>query len=339
MLVMLSLTTTLLLPLIALASGRAEAATGFSCEIAEEVYEEALGEAGGRPVFLRVCTSDEGQGHRALALVNWQAPDGQQDVWQTLVDSVVEAPAGAWTPTLQDGLLTLRRPSGGEADPLDQYTIETWRWKDSSYRFDDHTELTTSPWSEGKAKLDAALARGDMDGARAAVAALGTTPNGGITWLDDAIYLDFLKLAEKQARARHRLFDDEGAAAIAWRVLADPPVSSPEPSPRPGELVICKGLAKTCEGVGSFNDLPATAEAANPLAALAFYLAEGDQPEQALALLDPLMLAFPLSGGLEITRGDALWAMDRKDEARAAWRHAVELGATLSRKTARRLGD
>lgn len=315
-------------------------ASSFTCEQAEEVYEEALGETGGRPVFLRVCTSPSGEhAHRALVLINWQAADGDQDVWQTLVDGPAEAPAGAWTPTLADGLLTLRRPSGGPMDPLDQYTIETWTWKDGARRFDDHTKITTSPWAEGKAALDAALEAGDLGRARELVGKLGTTPNGGITWLDDEIYLQFLAVAGDQALRRHRLFDTEGAAAIAYEILANPPLSSPESSPRTGQLVICRELAPTCTGKGSFNDLPASVEVANQLSALAFFLARGDQPEAALSLLDPLLATFPRSGALERTRGDALWALGREDEARASWRRAAELGVALDRRTRRRMGD
>lgn len=330
--------TALLVPLFALTSGRANAAA-FTCDLAEEVYEEALGETSGRPVFLRICTAQDGAAHRALVRVNWQAADGEQDVWQTLVEGSVEAAAGAWTPTLTEGRLTLRRPSGGPMDPLDQYTIESWVWKDGSRRFEDHEKVTTSPWSEGKARLDAALAAGDLDGARAVVATLGTTPNGGITWLDDQIFLDFLAVASAEARARHRRLDAEGAAEIAWRTLADPPVTSPDATPRTGELVICRDLAPSCVGKGSFNDLPATVEVANQLAALAFFLAQGERPEAALALLDPLLAAFPLSGALERTRGDALWAADRQDAARESWRKAQRLGVSLDRKTRRRLGD
>lgn len=310
----------------------------FSCDTAEEVYEESLGELSGRPVFLRICTAPvDGAGQRALARVNWQAADGEADVWQTLVDGPAEAPAGNWTPTLEDGLLTLRRPSGGPADPQDQYTIETWRWREGNRRFEEHTVTVTSPWSLGMAELDRAFEAGDLEAARAVVARVGTTPNGGLTWVDDEIYLRFLAVAHEAALRRHRLWDDEGAAEIAWRVLADPPVTAPRASPNPGELVICRDLAPACAGEGQFVDLPRSVEVANRLAALAFVLAEGGRPEAALSLLDPLLAAFPLSGGLERTRADALWASDRKEEARQSYQKAAALGVTPDRRMKRRM--
>lgn len=332
-------TTLLLVPLVAKAPLRAPQAPRSPCDDAEEVYEDQLGDIDARPVFLRICTTSQGDDtQRALVMINWQAPEGQQDVWQTLLDGAATAPAGIWSPSLQDGTLTLRYPSGRRGDPTDQYTIETWRWQSGSRRFDDHQTVTTSPWSEGKARLDAALSKGDLAAARAEVATLGTTPNGGVTWLDQEIYLDFLKVAEAQAQRRHRLWDEEGAAQIAWDILADPPLSSHLDAPTGGGLVICKGLVASCTGKGNFNELPRAAEVANHLAALAFYLAQGGRPEAALAVLDPLLAAFPLSGDLERTRGDAFWALDRKDEARASWRRAVELGASLPKKTVKRLG-
>lgn len=331
-------TALLLVPLAAKAPLRAPQATRTPCDDAEEVYEDELGEIDARPVFLRICTTPRDDAQHALVMINWQAAEGQEDVWQTLLDGPAGAPAGIWTPSLENGTLTLRYPSGRQGDPADQYTIETWRWQSGTRRFDSHQTVVTSPWSEGKARLDAALAKGDLVAARGEVARLGTTPNGGITWLDAEIYLDFLKVAEDQAQRRHRLWDEEGAAQIAWDILADPPLTSHLDAPEEGGLVICKGLVVSCTGKGSFNELPRTAEVANPLAALAFYLARGGKADAALSLLNPLLTAFPLSGDLERIRGDAYWELDRKDEARASWRHAVELGATLPKKTVKRLG-
>lgn len=319
--------------------GAPAAAASFSCEIAEEVYEESLGELSGRPLHLRVCTAPDGaDAQRTLVLVHWQAPEGEDDVWQTLLDDRALAPAGAYAPTLEDGVLTLRHPSGRREDPADQVTVDTWRWHEANRRFEDHARRITSSWSEGKARLDALLAAGDLAGARAEVAKLGTTPNAGLTWLDDPIYLDFLEVARREALRRHRLLDREGAAALAWEILANPPVTSPDATPKPGQIVICRDLQPTCEGEGTFNDLPAEPAVGNTLASLAFFLARGEDPGAALPLLDQLLSFFPTSGQLEVLRGEVFWELDRRDEAAAAWRRAAELGVTLPNKLRRRAG-
>lgn len=318
----------------------ARAATAFSCDRAEEVYEELLGEVDGQPLHLRVCTSPEGDAQRTLILSHWTAPEGEaSDVWQTLFDGSATPVAGAYTLHLEDGRLTLFYPSGTADDPEGQVTTDTWTWSGERRHFEGMKRLTTSPWAERKASFDAAVASGDAEAARVALQALGATPNGGRTWLDDELYTTYLGVVQAEALRRHRLFDAAGAASLAWTALADPPVTSPEAAPREGQLVICRDLAPTCSGKGSFNDLPADAAHANVLAALAFVIARGEQPERALPLLDVLLAAFPGSGDLYRIRGDAQWEAGREDAARESWRRARDLGVALPRKTARRLGD
>lgn len=321
-------------------SGGARAAAAFSCDRAEEVYEELLGDLDGQPLHLRICTSGEGEAQRTLILSHWTAPEGEaSDVWQTLFDGVAVPVAGAYTPSLDGLTLTLFYASGAPSDPEGQVSTDSWTWSAKSRQFGAPKRLTTSPWAERLARFDQAVARGDAAEADQALRALGATPNGGKTWLDDELYTRFLGVVKDEAVRRHRLFDAEGAAALALSALTDPPITSPEATPRPGQLVICRDLSAACEGVGSFNDLPADGAHANVLAALAFIISRGEAPEKALNLLDGLLTAFPESGDIYRIQGDALWAAARPDEARAAWRRAQGLGVVLSKKTLRRLGD
>ena len=312
----------------------------FSCDTAEEVYEEHLGELDGQPLQLRICTAPDGESQRTLILSHWTAPEGEaSDVWQTLFDGHAPPVAGAYTPNLSGSELTLFYPSGLSGDPDGQVTTDTWTWTEKQRQFGAPRRVTTSPWAERLARFDEAAARGDVAEADAALRALGATPNGGKTWLDDELYTRFLVVVKDEAIRRHRLFDADGAARLALSALTDPPVTSPEERPKPGQLVICRDLSASCSGVGSFNDLPADGAHANLLAALVFIVARGEAPEKALTLLDGLLSAFPESGDIYRIQGDALWASERPDEARAAWRTAQALGVVLSKKTSRRLGD
>ena len=319
-----------------LAGFPAKAGGAFSCEEAEEVYEDTLGTIDDRPVRMRVCTLTAGEDVLVLARVNWEAPADEADVWQTLIDGTGYASAGLYTPTLTEGRLTLAAPSAGPADPVGQTTTWTWRWDSKARSFGAPAVVTTSPWAEGKAAVDAALAQGDLAAARAALATLGTSPNGGLTRYDDALYLQYLEAVEREARARHRRLDREGAAALAYDALANPPLTSPDATPHPGELVLYVGLGSS----GAFNDLPLTADTANRVSALAFYLARGGQPQAALAVLDPILAHFPDSGGLILTRADARWALGQEDAARQDYQRARALlgEAALSRSQRRRAG-
>ena len=317
----------------------ARATPVFSCDSAEEVYEELVGEVSGQPLHLRICTSADGDAQRTLILSHWTAPEGEaQDVWQTLFDGSARPVAGAYTVSLDGPKLTLFYASGSAMDPEGQVTTDTWTWGEERRSFEGPRSLTTSPWAERLATFEAAVKQGDASAADAALRALGATPNGGKTWLDDELYTRFLGVVRDEALRRHRLFDTEGAAALATAALTDPPVTSPDERPREGQLVICRDLAPTCSGRGAFNDLPADAEHANLLAALAFFVARGPQPASALPLLDQLLARFPDTGSLYQIRGDALWTAGRPDEAREAWRAAQARGVELPRKTRRRLG-
>lgn len=314
-------------------------ARALTCAEAEEVYEEDLGDLSGRPVQIRICTAPVGERQRVHVQTRW-IPAGEDDaVIQHLLDDLGPAVAGAFLPSLEGDVLRLSWPSTEALEPLGQTTTAVWRWDERTRRFGAPTLSRTSPWAEGLARVQIALEDGDFAAARSAVSALGTTPNGGKTWEEDTLFLDFLAAANRVARGKARLFDNKGAAAVVADVLLNPPVVAHEQRPSTEGLVLCRGLALRCEQPGSFNDLPATVEVANQLSAAAFYLARGKQPGEAVQLLQTVLGRFGASPDLQLLYADALWAAERREEAAAAYRTYAKMeGAETVRRVRKRSG-
>lgn len=326
--------------LLTLGIAQATAGDAFSCDAAEEVVEENLGELNDRPLRARICSASQaGDLHRVLVRVQWEAPVEEDAVWQTLKDSTGTVPAGAYALVLDGASLTLSYGSGTTLDPQGQLTRDTWRWDPKLRQFTDHQSLTSSAWADGRAAVEAALARGDLPAARAAMATMGATPNGGHDYYDDVFFLEILTATEAQARRLHRLGRAEEAASLVVDLLRDPPVTSPAAEPRAGELVFCRDLAARCAGPGAFNDLPLDMPTANLAAALAFYLERGGQDAAAVHLLEQVLVPYPTSAEVHLSLADALWDLDRPDEARDHYRRYVELrpNVKVSRRVSRRL--
>lgn len=330
-----------LLPLLILTGLPARPAAPFSCDDALEVVDEHLGELNERPLRARVCTSPLADDrHQVLVRVHWEAPLDDEPVWQTLLSGEAAAPAGGYAIMLDGAALSLSYASGSATDPAGQLTRETWRWDPQQRQFVDHQSTTSSAWADGRAAVEKALAEGDLAAARAAMAGMGATPNGGHDWYDDPFFREILIATEASARRIYRLGRAEEAAALVADVLQNPPVTSPASTPRPGELVFCRDLQPTCAGAGAFNDLPLDMDTANLAVALAHYLGRGGQDQAAASLLQQVLVPFPTSADVHLALADALWDLDRHDEARAHYRRFVELrpNEKLSRKQRRRLG-
>lgn len=328
-----------LLLALAAAPNPAAAPRPFTCDDAMEVVDEALGDLNERPLRARICTAPEGDQMRALIRVNWEAPMGEDEVWQTLLDTTTTADAGAYTVVLRGAELTLAWSSGASFDPQDQLTRMTWRWNPGTRQFGELVSVTSSAWADGRAAIDKALSKGDIREASAQIAALGATPNGGRTWFDDELYLSLLRGVEAQGRKLHMLRRDKEAAALVLDVLARPPITAPYATPKADQWVLCGDLSARCEGEGHFNDLPIDTDTANLLVACAFYLERGEQDAAAVSLLSQVLDRFPTSADVHRSMGDALWDLGRLDEARVSYRRYLELrpGATPSKAIKKRL--
>lgn len=319
----------------------APAAAAFSCDDALEQVEEHLGDLDGRPLRARLCTNPAAEGqHQTLLQVHWEAPLTEAEVWQDLRDGLGPAAAGDWVLSLAGPVLTASYPSGVGDNPSDQRTRETWRWDFGARRFGQHTLEARSPWSEGIAAMNAALDRGDLDAARAALAEVGPSPDGGRSSKAEEIYLRFLQVTVDQAMKLHRAWQDPAAAALVSDLLQRAPVSSPTAAPAPDQLALCVDGSRTCEGLGRFIAVPRDAKTGNLLAAAAFALEQGERDAEALPLLDLLLKTWPQSPALYLTRADALWDLGREEEARQEYRRyrAMQPGGEEPKRIRKRLG-
>jgi tetratricopeptide (TPR) repeat protein len=289
------------------------------------IAQGPLGTLAGRRVRYVVKTQFSISDYYETSLgLHWTEPGSSQEKNQLLFEGLGTAAASDYRFTATGDGFTLAYPSGNRFESESQRTDETWRWDSKQGRFVKTGSHTTSPYAQATARIEKALARGDLSAARNELARLGEPPEAGPTPPDALWFTRFLEATHRKATELHKRGELEAAAALVASLIHSPPVHSSLAAPDKKLFILCAGASRRQECGRTFNALPPTPEMAARLDDLAFFLEQGGYDAYAEPLLRQVLQFHPERLPAWLHLADALWDLDETAEAREFYARYLE---------------
>jgi hypothetical protein len=227
-----------------------------------------------------------------------------------------------------------------------------WRWTPGTKRWVKLPDRIVDPYAQGRARLRAALARGDTGTARAMATLLGTSPDGGHTSQGPEIFAELVLGYVRIARQRHRAGQKREAAALVLDLLARPPFTADKGMADGAFYCLPATSHGPCKHPETFNYIAVTAETTAALTEAASFLFEAgpvfeiDPRSMAVSVLQEILSQSPAHAPAHLILADGLWqsrvAADR-ERARQHYRayrdQRTSAGQSVPARVTQRLQD